>query len=169
MHVLMDNGPKKRHHAVTKSVRLAERRRLVAANLLAGATYAEIANALGVSKNTVHNDYKAILKEWREQYSEDLDAWVKLQLRRIDVMINAVWDKARAGDYNAIDRVLKMMNQQARLLGVENGMQIDVNVQAAVQNNITIDDLRYARDVLAEFESVVVNAYDDTPTLSPGR
>lgn len=97
---------------------ITNRRRAVAANLLAGATYAEIAHALNVSKATIASDYKAILAEWRAHYAADADDLVQLQLRRYDVLLNAIWSDARGGSAVAIDRTLAIMDRQNALLGL---------------------------------------------------
>lgn len=97
---------------------IAHRRKLVAANLIAGATYAEIASTLNVSKATIAGDYRAILKEWKEHYAEKLDRYLYLQLRRYDVMLNTVWEKARSGDLAAMDRALTIMDRQNKLMQV---------------------------------------------------
>ncbi len=150
----MGDGPKTAQHKTRRKLSVAERRKLVAANMLAGASYRDIAAALGVSKSTVANDFKAIIKEWREQYTDDIDSWAKIQLRRLDVLINAIWDRARNGDYQAIDRVMKLMHQQSKLLGIEGPtVDVDLNVRGVVGTvGLNADDLAAARDAVAAFE-----------------
>lgn len=108
---------------------IAQRRMLVAANLIAGATYAEIATTLNVSKATVAGDYKAVLKEWKEHYTKKLDQYLYLQLRRYDVMLNTLWEKARSGDIAAIDRSLAIMDRQNKLMQITKpGLDIDAGL-----------------------------------------
>lgn len=103
-----------------KNLEISQRRTTVAANLLAGLNYREIANNLDVSLGTIAEDFKAILEEWREQYQDVIADWVSVQLRRYDALLNALWHDARNGDLDKMDRVLKIMERQEKLLGLHN-------------------------------------------------
>lgn len=103
-----------------KNLEISQRRTTVAANLLAGLNYREIAANLDVSLGTVAEDFKAILEEWREQYQDVIADWVSVQLRRYDALLNALWHDARNGDLDKMDRVLKIMERQEKLLGLHN-------------------------------------------------
>lgn len=110
-----------------QTLSIEQRRKVVAANLLGGATYAEIGRALNVSKGTVASDYKAILKEWREHYAAKADEYLALQLRRLDTLLNALWDEAKAGNVQKMDRVLAIMDRQSSLLGLSKGVTLTTN------------------------------------------
>lgn len=112
----MNRGQK--HATAIKKVAIAQRRKVVAANLLAGATVREIAGALGVSVGTVSRDTAAILDDWKQLYSEAADQYVDLQMRRLDVLLNAVWDAARSGQSAAVDRALAILDRQNALMKV---------------------------------------------------
>lgn len=126
---MMGLTPEQRHTRVQKQIEIANRRKLVAVNLLAGATYADIAGALNVSKATVSDDVKAILTEWRANYADTADRYLNLQYRRLDMLLNAVWDLALKGNHSAIDRVLAIMDRQNALMGFD---------KRPVQNNTTV-------------------------------
>lgn len=116
----MNRGRK--HDNAIKKAEIAQRRKVVAANLLAGATYAEIAGALGVSKATVASDYKALLAEWRALYAEKADEYVQLVMRRYDVLLNAIWNDAKSGnDLPRLDRALAIIDRQAALVQNKKG------------------------------------------------
>lgn len=105
---------------------IAQRRQVVAVNLIAGATYAEIAGTLNISKATITSDYRAILKEWKEHYTAKLDQYLYLQLRRYDVLLNTLWERARSGDAAAIDRALAIMDRQNKLMHITKpGIDLD--------------------------------------------
>jgi hypothetical protein len=95
------------------------RRERVIANLLAGLDYREIAEHLKISLGTVANDVSALLKEWQAANVKTFDDWQRLQLKRTDRMINAIWKKVEDGDLLAIDRALAIMEKQMKLLGYE--------------------------------------------------
>lgn len=117
----MGLAPGQRHEETKKKLTREERRRLVAANIIAGATYAEIALALDVSKATIANDYKAIIENLRGHYEGKFAEFLAVQLRRYDTLLNVVWDKASKGDLACIDRALAVMDRQNRLLGLGSG------------------------------------------------
>jgi len=51
---------------------------------------------------------------------------LQLELERLDAMQAAIWDDAMNGHLGAIDRVLKIMERRAKLLGLD---QLDVTQQ----------------------------------------
>lgn len=145
--------PGQKHQMTGQVMSIEQRRKIVAANLLAGFTYAEIGRALNVSKGTVASDYKAILKEWREHYAKKADQFLGLQLRRLDVLLNALWDEAKAGNPQKIDRVLAIMDRQSALLGLSKGITLSTtNVTVPIQIvevNLTEDE----SPLMLEFEN----------------
>lgn len=108
-------------HAVDR----AQRRQRVAVNLLAGMSYREIADALKVSPATICRDAESILEEWRAARLDTADKWVSLQVKRLDRAINAVWGSVLGGDPTAIDRLQKLIDQQGRLLGYDEGVRLE--------------------------------------------
>jgi hypothetical protein len=113
--------PNQAHSLAGQRMSIEQRRKLVAANVLAGATYSEIATALKVSKGTVASDYKAIIKEWREHYADKADQFLALQLRRLDMLLNSLWTDAQQGNMQKLDRALAIMDRQNTLLGLNKG------------------------------------------------
>jgi len=74
-----------------------------------------------VSKATVSGDVKAIVNEWRKQYTEQMSTFLHIQMKRFDVLLNGVWEEARGGRDNALDRALHIMDRQNDLMGVKKG------------------------------------------------
>ena len=109
------------HRKAEAKAAIEQRRVKVAVALLQGLTYREIARALDVSIGTVSSDRRAIVREWRKHYTEKTDDWIEIQLRRLDVLLNAIWDDAQKGSLKHIDRVLKLIERQERLLGIGAG------------------------------------------------
>lgn len=102
-----------------KKLDTEERRIKVAAYLVAGKTYREIAKALDVSKSTIGNDYQAIIKEWKEQYADKAADYVSMQMNRYNRLLGGVWDDAEAGELPAVDRALQIMDRINRILKLE--------------------------------------------------
>jgi hypothetical protein len=117
-----------------RQVEAEERRRLVAANVLAGVDYRTIAKRNGSSLVTVARDVKFMLKRWREEADHDIDQWVALQLRRLDTLLNTHWERANAhtdnsaAHFKAVDVVFKCIDKQIDLLGLKQDKPI-VNVE----------------------------------------
>lgn len=122
-----------RHQASQSEMEITQRRKVISANLLAGLTYTEIGRALNVSKATITSDKKAIMTEWRQQYAQEADQLVTLQLRRLDVLLNAIWEKARNGDERAIDKALAIIDRQNAILGVNKTPLVENNLVVPIQ------------------------------------
>ena len=100
----------------------------------AGRKYREIAEALDYSSpQHAHRDVKA-----------ELDALVKTpaldilaeELDRLDKMLQGLWSEARRGNYQSIDRVLRIMERRARYLGLDAPDR--VAVEATVRTTVEI-------------------------------
>lgn len=103
----------------TQQAKIEIRRKKVAANLTAGLNYRDMADALDVSLATVAGDVKAIVKRWQAEQVSSVDQWAQLESHRLDRAINAIWDKVQEGDLGALDRMLKIMERRAKLLGLD--------------------------------------------------
>ena len=102
-----------------RRAQIEERRKKVAANLLGGLTYRQMAGALDVSLGTIANDVKIILGRWEREQVQDVSEWVELESRRLERMLNAIWNDAIDGKSSAIDRALRIMERRAKLLGLD--------------------------------------------------
>jgi transposase len=83
----------------TKAERAA-RRREVAKRIRLGESYAEISEALDVSKGTIHNDVEALRERWREETQQDMNAHFSrrlAELRAIKREAFAAWLDSREG------------------------------------------------------------------------
>lgn len=86
---------------------------------LAGATWDEIANALGYQSGpTAHTTVKRHTANLAKQSAQEL---MELDLERLDMMQLVVWRQARQGDLKAIETVLKIMGTRAKYLGLDKG------------------------------------------------
>ena len=121
--------PQKRREEIERE----ERRKKVAANLLAGLNYREIAEALGVSVGTVSGDVALLVRRWQAEQVSDIGQWRALNVKRLDRAINAIWGEvATNGNLQAIDRLQKLIEQQGRLLGFDQTVHLEAERIAVV-------------------------------------
>jgi hypothetical protein len=102
--------------------RKVERRRRIAVALdmrIKGATYQQIGDALGVTLQSANRMVLAGVAEWNATIRRDAADLIALEYARLERLHAAVWDQAIAGDPAAVDRVLKIMERRAKLLGLD--------------------------------------------------
>lgn len=84
---------------------------------LAGASYAAIADALGYASRT--GAYAAVQEALAAAQPTVLaEEAVRGELARLDAMLTGLWPKARRGDVQAVDRVLKIGERRSALLSL---------------------------------------------------
>jgi hypothetical protein len=84
---------------------------------LIGAGYAEIAQQRGYA--SPEGAWKAVRAGLKRTLQEPADQVRRLEVDRLDSLLAAVWQKAIAGDGEAIDRALRIMKRRAELLGLD--------------------------------------------------
>lgn len=102
----------------------------------AGATYDKIAEALGYENRS--GAYKIVVGALRDLVQEPAKELRTLEAERLDAMTLALWTRAQKGDLPAIDRLLRIMERRARLLGLDLPLAIDVGGREPI--TITIID-----------------------------
>ncbi len=85
----------------------------------AGHGYQEIADILGVSIGAAHGYVEQAMTDARDQIKADAAEIKAEEISRLDGMLLGLWDFAKEGDVQAIDRVLKIMERRAKLLGLD--------------------------------------------------
>jgi hypothetical protein len=86
---------------------------------LAGLSYADIGDRMGVSSPRAFQLVSDELARLNEKRAETAEAVTRIELERLDRLLATVWEKAEAGDLAAIDRVLAIQQRRARLLGLD--------------------------------------------------
>ncbi len=84
---------------------------------LAGATYDQIAEELQYADRS--GAWKAVRRALDRAEAADVLSLRDTELARLDRLQMALWGLALEGDHQAIDRVLKVMERRARLLGLD--------------------------------------------------
>jgi hypothetical protein len=84
-----------------------------------GMGYAEIGRTIGVGKSQAQRYVVAGLADARAQITASADDLRSEEISRLDAMLAGVWPRARKGEAVAIDRVLKIGERRAKLLGLD--------------------------------------------------
>jgi len=100
-------------------VKAAERRQQALALRRAGLTYRDIARALGCSPQHAHRMVQEALKEIVEKTREDAEQVLQLELQRLDEAQASIWRQVKEGHLGAVDRLLRIMERRAKLLGLD--------------------------------------------------
>ncbi len=84
-----------------------------------GASYREIAALLQMSLGNAHRLVRRGLNRHLAKCGELADEIRTLELDRLDALQRSVWPQAEKGKVQAVDRILKIMERRARLLGLD--------------------------------------------------
>ena len=115
----------------------AERRAYVLQLRKGGATYDAIAQAaidkFGVERlpngydcRYVWKDVKRELDRLRADIADSAEAIIELEVQRLDAMLTTLWPQVAKGHLGAVDRVLRVMDRRAKLLGLDAPTKADV-------------------------------------------
>jgi hypothetical protein len=83
----------------------------------AGASYEAIARECGFRSRS--SAYEAVMGSIRELTQEPAAAVLILELERLDRMLFGIWEQARSGQVESIDRVLKIMDRRRAIYGLD--------------------------------------------------
>ena len=86
---------------------------------LAGATYSQIADDLGISLGGAHKIIMRVLQRLETTAEETAEVVRRLEVERLDRMLLGLWPQAAKGGQGAVDRVLRIMERRAKLLGLD--------------------------------------------------
>jgi len=125
------------------------RRKQVAANMLAGLMLTEIADALQVSYATIKRDWTVIQRRWKDDQILDRQQALSTDLRRLDRALNAIWEPVQKGQYQAIDRLVKILERRAKLLGLDHLPADDLTAQTELGKLCAFVDLMNAGSAAA--------------------
>lgn len=98
---------------------IAARRSTVAQLVIAHHSLRSIADDLGVNKSTIHRDIEALRIEWQKQRLAAMDQAAAEDLQRLSAIERTLWPFVQRGDLQALDRLLKVMERKAKLLGLD--------------------------------------------------
>ena len=105
--------------------------------LIRGATYEEIAEQAGYSdRSNAHSSIKNALQKRARERDELADVALTLMLERIDRLLHVHYLKAIDGDHKSTELVLKMLDRQAKLLGLDAGVTVTVQGESLLDREL---------------------------------
>lgn len=111
-----------------RRVRAAARREEALRLRQAGASYRAIAQKLGITREAARKHVVAALEQL-DDVTADLRAQLRrLELERLDALQLAHWTAAMQGDPAATDRILRIMDRRAKLVGLDHQTQATLNI-----------------------------------------
>ncbi len=100
----------------------AERRKQALELRKSGATYQVIADQLGYkTRDSARKAIYSALKDITRESAEDVRT---LEIARLDALMLALWPKARQGNETSVDRILRIMERRAKLIGLDSPTKI---------------------------------------------
>lgn len=85
----------------------------------AGATYRQIGQALGTSHESARKDVMAGLAEMRKELVKQTQAYLALELQRLELPLLKLLPQVNIGNVQAIDQWRKLSESRRRLLGID--------------------------------------------------
>ncbi len=155
-----------------RELEIEQRRATVAANILAGLNYRDLAKQLEVSLGTIANDVKIVARRYREEQISEYADIVQLELRRIDTALNAIWTDVKLGSKEAIQTMLALQNQRAKYLAlfepeINRIELLFPNLNNDPDKQISVEEIRRKRweQVYPQLQEIIdVEAKDVTTT-----
>jgi len=98
----------------------------------AGATYRAIGEALGITPVGAYRAVMRAIAKLNARVLEEAEAVRRLELERLDDLLLAMWPQAKKGNQGAVDRVLRIMERRARLLGIDAPVKQELDVGDAL-------------------------------------
>lgn len=132
--------PKGARRPTAKSMVLAKDRERECLSLRkAGATYDQIAERVGITREGARGAVARALAALSDVCTEEAKEVRQLELDRLDVMLLGIWDQARRGDVQAIDRVLRIQERRAKFLSLDMPDKIYMSGDINVIRRIIVD------------------------------
>ena len=94
---------------------------------MAGYSHREIAAQLGIAPSSAYKRVRHAFDEVNKHNLDTAEQLRALELLRLDELLSALWDTAIAGDLKAVDRVLKVMERRAKLLGLDAPVMVETD------------------------------------------
>lgn len=135
-----------------------------------GATYRQIAKALGIQVASAYEHVQAELLALRELMLKDAQDVLQLELERLDAILLTAFEQFRGGNVSAGFVVLKAMERRARMLGLDKPVKVAPTTPEGEQAYLHVDLKDLTPEQLAAIErKLEATLHDITRQLEAGR
>lgn len=118
-----------------------ERRRQAIDLRRRGLTFEQIGKEMGgITAQSAHELVQKAMREFRTDTAEAVEDHRRLELARLERIVEIVWPQVEEGRGDAVDRVLKVAQRKAALLG------LDLKTPEAVNNHLHVHAAPVAAD-----------------------
>lgn len=148
-----------RERAATRRLRALDMR-------MAGATERQIASQLGVSHVQIHRDLVAALEKLGKQEALVADHLRALELERLDRMQLPMYSQAQQGNQGAVDRVLRIMERRAKLLGLDAPVKQEITGKGGGPLETAVYTLDQWREIQAKRQAEIAETMRDFEATS---
>ena len=111
---------------MTNAIQSAEQARKCFEMRRAGMSYRQIAERLGCAPSTVHRWVSEWMDEYNLQTEEQFQLMRQEQTSRLDAALVALWPRVRNGDADAVNSMIRIEQQRAKLWGLDAPERVDV-------------------------------------------
>jgi DNA-binding CsgD family transcriptional regulator len=135
----------------------------------AGASYQEIARAMGLSHEGARKICKRVFRKLDEHTQESAREYRTLELGRIGALIKALWKRGLEGELKAIDRLTKLIDLEAELCGTKAASKIEVTGAEGGPLSVAVrpDFTGFSMDELQQMRGLAVKARASQIAASP--
>lgn len=121
-----------------------------------------IAERLNITTEAAAKAIKNALRKARRDTKEKANEVVEINLRRLDSLIVNLTNRITAGETSQIDRLLKVMDRQAKYLGLD----IAARNAALIPPELSEDDRTSAEQIAMNALHGGIDNFNDIPDLS---
>jgi hypothetical protein len=109
---------------------------------MAGATWQQVADTLAYrSVKTAQTAVRTALEREQRRVGDVREEYRTMQLLRTERSMRAIWPQVISGDLFAVDRMIKIMERQAKLLGLDAPTQVSITDDTKQALLTTLSDL----------------------------
>lgn len=125
----------------------------------AGATFDAIARQLGFADPS--GAHRAVSRAIERIPAQAVNEFRAVDVERLDRLFLAVWQPALGGDLKALDRALRILDQRAKLLGLNTTVKAEMDVTVTERSQVDIELQELLNEVRAR------NAAQEAPQATP--
>ena len=139
-------GVNRQSRGSTRRVRAAIRRERAIELRIAGKNYKQIAAQIAkdegsdkpISTPAISKLIKKGLEEIAIRTKEEAEHYRDLETERLDELLEALWLRAKQGEKDAVDQVLKIMKRRADLWGLDDARKLHLSGGVEI-HNVSLD------------------------------